>query len=340
VILPHALVNEVKSLPEDKISFKKHAYDRFLGRYTGLGQSKRPEAIQAIKIDLTRSISKVLSDLQDEAVYAFDREIGECSEWTEIPVYARFIQIVALTSGRAFVGLPLCRDPEWTESTINFTTDTLATVTAFRKFPALIWPVVSPFLPELRKLRAYRDFAAKKLRPQVSLILSAYKDNVKGVKTLSADDADLEAVKHNFNLVHWMIGHYKDTDQANAYEIGQLQMTSAFAAISPIGMAISYAVFDIAAHPEYAAVLREEIDTVLAEDNSPDGRLRKSSLPKLKKLDSFIKESQRMSPPFMSKFASIHLFRHSIFQLPTSSQALLANTRFLHSGIEPSSDCS
>ena len=300
-MLPHSLISEVKALPEEKVSFKKMSYDRFLGDYTGLGQSKSPAAIDAIKIDLTRSVAKILSDLQDEADFAFNKEIGYLPEWTELPVYRTLIQVVAACSGRAFVGLPLCRDKEWRDATINFTYDTLASVHAMKKYNKALWPVVSPFIPELRKLKSYREFAARKLSPQIQTILSNHKARKTGLKTLSADNADFEAIKNNYNLVHWTIGQHKEPEKADAAEVGHMQMTAAFAALSPIGMSISYAIFDIAANPEIARVLREEINGVIAEENPLKGWLQKSSLPKLRKLDSFMKESQRMNPPFISK---------------------------------------
>jgi hypothetical protein len=70
-------------------------------------------------------------------------------------------------------------------------------------------------------------------------------------------------------------------------------------------MALSQVVFDLAARPEYIKGLREEIKEVLAEDGYDiDGegftKLKKSSYTKLRKLDSFLKESQRLSPPGIS----------------------------------------
>jgi hypothetical protein len=55
------------------------------------------------------------------------------------------------------------------------------------------------------------------------------------------------------------------------------------------------------AHPEYIQPLREEIEQLMADEGhefSEDGsvRMKKKSLAKLKKLDSFLKESQRMKP--------------------------------------------
>jgi hypothetical protein len=46
--------------------------------------------------------------------------------------------------------------------------------------------------------------------------------------------------------------------------------------------------------PEYADILREEIQRISAEEQS--GKLRKKTMPKPRKLDNFIKESQRINP--------------------------------------------
>jgi hypothetical protein len=168
------------------------------------------------------------------------------------------------------------------------------------KIPQSLRPIVSPFLPELRKLGAYREFAGRKMKPQVDAILSTYREKLRSFKTMDDEDSMSEAIKGNFNLVHWIIGHFKDPEKADAFELGGQQMTAAFAAIHTTGMAATHAIFDLAAHPEYIPELRAEIDSVTAEE--PDRQLRKVSMAKLKKLDSFIKESQRMSPPTISGF--------------------------------------
>lgn len=67
-------------------------------------------------------------------------------------------------------------------------------------------------------------------------------------------------------------------------------------------MAATQAIFDLVARPEYIQPLRDEIEQVIDEDGQDtDGegflKLKKTSMTKLKKLDSFMKESQRLSPP-------------------------------------------
>ena len=274
-----------------------------MGRYTGLG-APNTEIIQAVKVDLTRNIARVLSDIQDEMVYACDREIGECPEWTEVPVYDKILQIVALLSGRTFVGLPLSRDKEWTNPTINFTGDTLRAVRAIEKCHPLIRPRISHLLPEVKGLRAYREFAGEKLKPQVDAILTRRSEKANG--HVPADLLDDDIVKGDFNMIHWILNHLKDINSANAILLGQSQMLIAFAAIHTTSTALSHAIFDLAAHPQYITELREEIEKVIADENYPDKMLRKTSIPKLRKLDSFIKESQRISPPAMSEMKPVY----------------------------------
>jgi hypothetical protein len=71
-------------------------------------------------------------------------------------------------------------------------------------------------------------------------------------------------------------------------------------------MAVTHCLFDLAARPEYIKPLRDEIDEIIAEegyDITGDGamKLKKSSIPRLKKLDSFMKESQRLAPAGLCK---------------------------------------
>ena len=65
-------------------------------------------------------------------------------------------------------------------------------------------------------------------------------------------------------------------------------------------MAACQAVFQMCEHPEYIPELREEVQRVVEEDQG----WRKTTLTKLRKLDSFVKESQRLHPPSLRK--SLH----------------------------------
>jgi cytochrome P450 len=310
VILPHSLVTEVAAFPDTKASFEKLSAVRMQAKYIPLNALSNHyyEGISAIKNDLTRNIASVIGDLQEEVSFAFDKNIGDAPAWKVMYVYSTVLQIVGRLSARTFVGLPLCRDEEWVKSTINLTTDTVAAVNAIAKYGPWTRPIMGHLVPELKKIRVYSKYFTQKMQPQVAAILAAYKGKTNmRIKPGAAEIDHEDATDDNNNLVHWTIRNFKDPRKASAQIIGDVEMGAAFAAIHTTSMALSHAIFDLAANPEYAAELRAEVNAVIAEENYPDQLLRKTSMPKLRKLDSFIKESQRTNPPGMSMYTPIQL---------------------------------
>ncbi|EHK98539.1 putative Ent-kaurene oxidase [Glarea lozoyensis 74030] len=99
----------------------------------------------------------------------------------------------------------------------------------------------------------------------------------------------------------WVLKYTKDSEKRDPAVLALNQIVLSFAAIHTSGMAVTHCLYDLAARPEYIQPLREEIEKVIAEDGYEDDgdgikKLKKSSLPRLRKLDSFMKESQRHAP--------------------------------------------
>jgi gliotoxin biosynthesis cytochrome P450 monooxygenase len=94
-------------------------------------------------------------------------------------------------------------------------------------------------------------------------------------------------------------------EDKSARTMARNQMSLSFAAIFTTTGAVCHALFDLASRPEYIQPLRDEIQQVINEDGqdiTANGfrNFKKQSIPKLRKLDSFLKESQRLSPPAIS----------------------------------------
>ena len=86
-----------------------------------------------------------------------------------------------------------------------------------------------------------------------------------------------------------------------------LTILVSFGAIHTTTMAVTHAIYDLVCRREYIQPLRDELEQVIAEDGQDadgDGffKLKKKSFTKLRKLDSFLKESQRFSPPGYGEF--------------------------------------
>ena len=174
IILPNYLFDELKDLPDHDLSFRQHAYRMLNGKYTGLGKNVTPLA-ESVRNELTMNINTTLAILQDEIQYAVEEGIGNCPDWAPVKVFEKLLRIVALASGRIFVGRPLCRDEEWIDLTINYTVDSANAVKEVQQIPMFLRPIVVPFISSIRKAAEYRQKVAGKLKPQLNEMLEASK---------------------------------------------------------------------------------------------------------------------------------------------------------------------
>jgi cytochrome P450 len=88
-------------------------------------------------------------------------------------------------------------------------------------------------------------------------------------------------------------------------------------------MTFIYVVYDLIDHPEYIQLLREEIDSVWKEGDE----LTKAVLYMLKLMDSFMKESQRLSPVTLGGL-KISFFPENQNFITSKGVLLLINTPF------------
>ena len=75
---------------------------------------------------------------------------------------------------------------------------------------------------------------------------------------------------------------------------------------------MTHVLYDLASSPEYIQPLREEVQTLIAEEG-----WSKATMGKLWKMDSFLKESLRYNGIALSRLISPHFVQHiSYVQLP------------------------
>lgn len=83
-----------------------------------------------------------------------------------------------------------------------------------------------------------------------------------------------------------------EEDDRGADNIALLQLVLSLAAIHTTSMTFLNMIYDLCDHPEAVGPLRDEIERELPAT----GIIEKTSISKLRKMDSFMKESQRLSP--------------------------------------------
>jgi hypothetical protein len=215
VVLPIKIQDEVRNLPESVVSFTKEHQRNFFAQYTGIGDH-RPEMIQAVRIDLTRHIASTLGDLQDEVRFAFDKEFGECKDWAAFPLYFKVLRVVAMMSGRIFVGRPLSREEEWIQSTINYTMDCVKARNAIREYPTWQRRWVTSFLPEIKKLTKHRTRGGVLLTPIMNAQLSK--------KSFKEKLHNLESGDEEGNFIEWLLKYTPEHLRNNPENLALNQM--------------------------------------------------------------------------------------------------------------------
>jgi cytochrome P450 len=213
-------------------------------------------------------------------------------------------------SGRAFVGLPLSRDPEWVEATTNYTQDVSRAWMALKMLPWYKRLLMARFLPPVQSLERQKQINVNKLGPLLKVKRAG---QVAGKSQRSVDPGG--------DMIDWFISRY--SKPPSVQQLARDQLLATFASVYNLSNALSYIVFDLAGNPDCIDELRQEILDVVGEGAVID----RVALSKLRKLDSFAKESQRLNPPSLGGWCFITnhpppTTQHRQFRLHSTGQRL------------------
>ena len=122
VVLPVSMVEEIRALPiETANPTVAHAHN-LLGSYTKMNLILRSNLhFRMIQTKLTPMLGSLTGPMEEEVKFGLDNHFPRSEEWTTIKPYHAILELVARTSARVFVGLPLCRTEKWLEISTQFT---------------------------------------------------------------------------------------------------------------------------------------------------------------------------------------------------------------------------
>ncbi|KAI3323903.1 cytochrome P450 [Xylariaceae sp. AK1471] len=282
IIVPNKYADEVRNLPE--LNFPKAFISDFFVNYPGFETHKQgliegDFLKDTVRIKLTQSLGLVTADLVDETIACVDDVFGKSGEWTNRLIREDLLEVVARVSSRVFLGAELCRNRRWLEIAKTFTVDTFALSFLMRMAPLILRPFTYLVLPHSARLRKSVRDARKLIMPEV--------ERRKAI--VDAARAAGEKPPKVADTIGWMydIANGKDLD----FVSGQLSLT--MAAIHTTTESACRALLDLCKYPDVAQQLREEIIDVVGREG-----WAKTTLYKLRLMDSFLKESQRVTPLF------------------------------------------
>ncbi|KAJ7776606.1 cytochrome P450, partial [Mycena maculata] len=270
------MIDDIRRARDDQLSLRFAADEATQARYT-IGDYRHDHdfyRMGAIRSFITPAIGPRFSDIRDEIIAAFADEVPAGQNWIKVPVIETARRIVSRTSNRLFVGLPLCRDPDYRDLNVEFTIDVMTSAQILLLFPDFMKPFLARLVTNIPK-QMHR--AANLLRPYVQDRLN--KEIEYGPDWPEKPD----------DLLSWLIDN-TPADRKSVETIALQVLIINFGAIHTTSIAFTTTFYFLACHPELTDPLREEIQSIVEEDG-----WTKAAMARMRKLDSFIKESQRMA---------------------------------------------
>lgn len=285
LVLPYKYVEDIRKLPNTVASPTVAHVHNLMGSSTNMHIILRNNLhFRTLQLKLTPNLNSLTRPMQEEVNFALEKELTQSEdEWVTVKPYHTVLDLVARVSARIFLGKPLCRNPEWLEISTQFTENVFVSLVFLRLFPMWTHGFLKWFMPSSYKGTAYVEKAKKLLVPEIN----------RRRKAEAVGHVEPEDSKHN--LLSWMM-EIATPEEGEASALAHLEVVMSLASIHTSQMNAVHCLYDLLAHPEYLEPIREEIRAVVRKEG-PWMKWEKPAFSKLRKLDSFMRESQRFNPP-------------------------------------------
>ncbi|KAI1273002.1 cytochrome P450 [Xylaria sp. FL0933] len=259
------------------------------GKYTGMNILLGTHlSFNVVRNKLTPKLGSIIPLLAEELEYALSVEIPPCrGEWVSADLNTIMTRIISRLTSRTWVGLPLCRNEDWHSANVYTTSQIFYTALMLKCLPVFLHSAVGALSPTRRKLKQGLRRVASHLIPLIEMRKS--QKSGEGLSEKCPED-----------VLQWMI----DTAEGEEQSPENLALRYTFTVIGSlytVSAGLVDCMYDLAAHPEYMQLLRDEVRQAL----EAEGGWHKSTLSKLVHMDSFMKESQRVNAPSPISFKRI-----------------------------------
>ncbi|KAI0903464.1 cytochrome P450 [Ustulina deusta] len=287
LVLPSSMLEELAALP-DRVATAHGALEHdLLGRYTGLDIVLKTRLHHTIvQRRLTTRLKDVIPNMEKALTTAFNDWFPKPKNdnWTNFQPYQDISKIMARFTAEVLVSPEFSDNPVWLEIAVQYTENLFRTIVILRLFPSWLHPIICWFVPSWWRVQSYIKSSKQLLGPRVKELLEM---NDNGTWAPQLDE------KGDLNIMAWLIGTVKGPER-NADRLAHVQVVTALASVHTTMLRIVNVLYDIhSAGPGLVDELRAEIeDVATAQKNWTD-----SAYDHLHKLDSVLRESQRLSPP-------------------------------------------
>ncbi|KAF8994662.1 cytochrome P450 [Cyathus striatus] len=264
--------NEFKKAPDDALSITMAINETLQVPYTmGSEVVTNPYHLPLIRVQLTRNLDNIFPELHEEVVDSFNDILPPTHQWKAFQPMNTFVDVVCRITNRTFVGLPLSHNADFLQICKLYTLDVFKDSVIMNMVPSFVRP-----LSYLVLKNSYRRIlmCMKHLEP----VISDYEE-------MNANGGEMPN-----NMLAWLLEAAKEEERSPLHLTKRILLLN-FTAIHTTTHTFVQAVYNLVSNPAYIPELREEIEGVVECSG-----WSRAALESMKKLDSFLKETQRLAP--------------------------------------------
>ncbi|KAH8889257.1 ent-kaurene oxidase [Thozetella sp. PMI_491] len=282
LILPNKYVEELRNHPSlnrnNALAPLQDLFTDFHGFEPFAILSRKDSILRpVVQAKMTPALSDLMKDMVEETSSSLQDIFGEKDSWYTVVLKETTFCIVSRLSSRVFLGQPLCRDKRWLAIAKSYPVDVATAMIVLRIVPSFIRPIAYWLIPRCWACRRAVQTTRKLISPEIQRSRKIVDDIKAG---------GLESTKA-IGGIGWI---YQILNDGNIdYARAQLMLT--MSSVYTTSDLLIRAILDLCEHPEMVSSLREEVIAAIGGHG-----WTKSSLSNLKLMDSFFKESQRISP--------------------------------------------
>ncbi|KZV74050.1 cytochrome P450 [Peniophora sp. CONT] len=247
-----------------------------------------PYHVDVIRGALTQNIGARFDIMRDEIVVAFGDEIDTSEGWKEIPAVETVRRIVTRVSNRVFVDIPFCvyhilscrssdgrtgRNAEWIQQNIEYAIDVALGAMFVKSAPRSLKPLAGRLL---WKLKSQERRESDLVGPLIAERLREFAEHGDKAEDLPND------------MITWLI-EVSPPELRQVPAITKRVLLVNVSSLHTTTNTFLHVLYKIAANPAWVEPLREEVGRIVSAEG-----WTKASLAKMRRLDSFIRETQRI----------------------------------------------
>ncbi|KAM5341603.1 hypothetical protein ACJ41O_014634 [Fusarium nematophilum] len=291
VILPRSQIAWMMDQPDHVLSASE-AHDRILYyeyNFLGADLAAEPFANRVVHKYLARHLPLLIPAVEEE-VNASVEAAGsiDAEGYVKVNLWDLWLAIIPRVTNRLLVGEPTCRDPVFLQSMVRFTDDVVRNSFLLHAFPHILHPI----LGRLITIPNYLHWRAASRR-----VMPIIEQRLKDMKRKEAGDPELKDWNPPEDFLTWDIR--LAMAEGKPFELDPVVISKRllpinFAAIHTTVLTGHSWMLDILSSLPSAGIIDTLRDDILAHKPA-EGHWTKHALSSLLRIDSSIRESQRLS---------------------------------------------